>query len=165
MREAGQAAQFGRNRAREPVVAEPQVFQVRQFAELGRQPARQPVVPEPQFDYAPLVVHLDSAPLLERRVGEPVPRVDPVAPARRVVEHLEDLPVRGRRALRLGAPHHGDGLQPRPEHLVRRGAQLRASVFQFAQRQIDQRARQPPGQRVVADTQRRHRRQVAQTRR
>ena len=61
----------------------------------------------------------------ERRVGEPVPRVDPIAPARRVVEHLEDLPVRGRRALRPGAAQHGDSVQPRPERLVRRCAQLR----------------------------------------
>ena len=92
--QAGEATEFGRDRARQIVGTETQALQAGEVAEFGRDRAGQVVVVETQPDDSTGSIHIHSIPIADRRVGQPVFRVDPVRPVRRFIKRHQRCPVR-----------------------------------------------------------------------
>ena len=112
--EVRKVTQCRRERALQQVVPEFELLQPREPAEFGRKRPRQIVPREREYHNSARAVGVDSVPLAERLVGQPVPAVKPVRAVRRMVERDEGGAVQGRGA--RGGQRHGErrARQPAP---------------------------------------------------
>ena len=96
--QAGQVAQFRRDLARQAVVAKVKPGQAGQVAQLRRNLARQAVVVKDQARYSSLIIRRDAVPIPQRHIGQPVVLRVPIRAGGRIVQGLQDVAIRQRRA-------------------------------------------------------------------
>ena len=148
--QAGQVAQLRRNPARQVVRLQVKPPQVGQVAQLGRDLARQVVPVQVDSAHSSLVVRLDPIPVPQRRVGHPVVLGGPIRTVGRVVQALQDVAVRQRRAFDAGARMRRDRLQPFAERRLGWSADSRVVVSKCPQGQAGHGHRKTTAKLAVA---------------